>query len=115
MDCYARRVTMTSMLYYGCGLNVISDAEFDDYCKQLVANWHLLTPLRKWCLGTPEELSASGYHCRITQAGVGGAVAWYEKVHGQIDGRIYRSKEYIFSKKHHVSWLKVTDFHLQQS
>lgn len=76
LDLTARKVIMASMLYYGLDESLLPDGDFDDYCKRLVDEWDNLDRQRKFCLGTPEQLAASGFHIRVSMAAEMGAVSW---------------------------------------
>ena len=82
IDLAARRIVMASYLYYRRDKSIITDADFDAYCKLVADNWDKLKPLRQWQLGSAEDIRASGYMVRVTVAAEDGAYAWYRQVYG---------------------------------
>jgi hypothetical protein len=76
LDLTARRVVVASMLYYGLDSSMMSDAEFDESCKRLAAQFDQLDPVRQWQLESAEAISASGYQVKVTQAAASAAVQW---------------------------------------
>ncbi|AKQ75835.1 hypothetical protein FDH82_gp45 [Roseobacter phage RDJL Phi 2] len=85
IDLKARQVIMASWLYYEMNVSVMPDAEFDSLCQQVAAELEWfdamgecgISPIRRVQLGEPDALKASGHHIKVTQASIGGAVAWY--------------------------------------
>jgi hypothetical protein len=78
LDLIARRVVMSSMLYYGLDTSLWSDADYDEGCKRLVAEFDQLDPMRQWQLDSAEAISASGFKVKVTQAAAHGALAWLQ-------------------------------------
>ncbi len=76
LDCTARRVLCTSLMYYGLETSLLSDHEFDAHCKRLYEEWDDLTPYRQWQLGPHDDIRASGYHVKINDRTVRGALNW---------------------------------------
>lgn len=76
LDLAARRVIMSSMLYYGLDKPVLSDAEFDDLCRRVADNWNMLSEQRRICLGSPDEIRTTGVHVKITTQAEGAAIDW---------------------------------------
>lgn len=104
LDAAARRVTMSALLYYSLDAPILTDADFDKLCKRCIEEWDDLSPLRKWQLGSREDLATTGYHIKITQAGVSGAISW-----GKLSPIVF-TKPARWSKKHLVSWWNCGDF-----
>lgn len=85
IDLKARQIIMASWLYYEMNVSIMTDAEFDAMSQQVAAEieWFDamgecgIQPVRLVQLGEADALRASGYHIKITQQGIGGAVAWY--------------------------------------
>lgn len=76
LDLTARKVIMSSMLYYGLDEPILSDGEFDEYCKRLAKEWDNLDNQRQFCLGSPEKISTSGFHVKVSMAAEMGAISW---------------------------------------
>ncbi len=108
-DLKARKIVMASLLYYGADTAIIPDCDFDQLCKEVIAGWDELSGFRRWQLGSPEELRASGYHIKTTIASWSAAHAWYELLH---DHRIaiVPTQDWRFSEEKQVRWLPVTEF-----
>lgn len=83
LDLKVKQILMSAHLYYDRGVSVLSDAEFDDLCIEVVDNWDELTAYQQWQLGDPLDLVSTGCGVRLTRAAVGGAEAWYEKMTGK--------------------------------
>lgn len=79
----ARQVSMAAFLYYCCNVSVIADAEFDSLCQEVADRWDELPAYYQGCLGSPEDLRASGHHILISSACYFGALAWYKEVTGE--------------------------------
>jgi hypothetical protein len=75
-DLAARRVLMSSYLYYAMDCHVISDHQYEDLVKAVVAGWDELDPIRQWQCESRDAIAASGYGVKLTAATIGGAVAW---------------------------------------
>jgi hypothetical protein len=73
LDLAARHVILASTLYYSADVSWMTDAAFDDTCKRLCRSWDKLDPFRQWQLGSEDDLWTSGYHIRVTCAGIGAA------------------------------------------
>lgn len=108
IDLIARKVIMSSLLYYGLDEPLIPDRQFDEWCVALAGRWKELDPFRAWQLGSAEEIRSSGFHVKITQAAVGGTVAWLKSF--GVKKIIVPNKKWKWSAKHQVSWLTTADF-----
>jgi hypothetical protein len=110
LDLCARKVVMASMLYYGLDLSIVPDSEFDQWCRRLSKNWGRLDRIRQWQLGSPEELSSTGYHVKVTQAAANAAVDWAKP-----RGKVEIKRNWEWSKRYQVHFLQPTDFELKLS
>lgn len=82
----------------------MSDGEFDENCKRLLAEWDALSPLRQWQLGSPEELAASGFHIKATSASVYATAAWLDLPY-QLS---LPQKDWKYSDEFRLSWCSVS-------
>lgn len=76
LDLAARRVVMASLLYYGLNIPMMPDGDYDALAARVAEEHALLTPLRQWMVGKPEEIAASGMQCNVTSQAVSAAIAW---------------------------------------
>lgn len=96
------------MLYYGLDTPVLSDADYEADCKRVIAEWASLTPIRKWQLGSPTDLAATGFHIKATTLAVYAAVKWAAIPF------ITPTEPWRFSKKHQVYWLPCGSFRIAE-
>lgn len=80
LDLAARRVIMSCMLYYGLETPILSDGEFDTLCRRVANEWDDLDEQRRLCLGSPDQIRATGMYVKITALAESGAISWLEKV-----------------------------------
>lgn len=99
----ARRVVMSSVLYYGLDRPVLSDAAYEQDCKAVIAGWDNLSPLLRWQLGGPEIIGATGFLIKATVASVHGACAW-------VGLQCVPTAPWQVSKKFNTRWLPVGSF-----
>lgn len=108
IDHAARFVIMSALLYYRFNTQIMSDAQYDELSERIAARWDELNDLRHWQLGSPEEVRTSGYHIKVTYAGITGAASWV-KIERKEDLPIYEvlgnPKRWEYSKEHSVTWL----------
>jgi hypothetical protein len=74
-----RRIIIASYLYYNRNSPIVSDAVFDESCKLVAYAWDFLSPIRKWQLGSEQELLAGGSHIKVTRIGEAAAIAMHIK------------------------------------
>jgi len=91
LDLTARRVVCASMLYYGLDQSVMSDAEFDEACKRLAAEFDQLGPIRQWQLDSAEAIAASGFKIKVTVAAANAAVSWLKTTQPNATAQIMRN------------------------
>lgn len=111
LDLIARKVIMTSMAYYGLGVSLVSDAQFDKWCQKLSKLWFRLDTFRQWQLGSREEIKTSGFHVKVTEAAAGGTFAWL-KEQGFKPRQINPTRLWLWSKRHRVHYLSPESFTL---
>lgn len=104
LDLLARRTICAALIYYRWDANVIPDAEFDEGCKRLVAEWAQLSPLRQWQLGSPAELAASGFHIKATTQAVYAAAHWLNPGHQLL----LPEEDWRVSRKFRVRWIRAS-------
>jgi hypothetical protein len=112
IDFIARKTLMASMLYYGLDEQFLPDRQFDRMCRRLAREWDDLDDYRQWQLGSPDEIRASGFRVRISQATEGAVVSWLmmnKRYHP-----IVHTREHRYSKKHHVHWLRPVDYRFRE-
>lgn len=110
LDLTARRVIMSSMLYYGLDTPILSDATFDAYCKTLADRWDDLLIIRQFCLGSPDEIRSSGMHVKVTSAAEEGAISWLRRENKFPKGRRIVAPEAAFDVTHQVHWRNCGDY-----
>ncbi len=110
LDLVARKIVMSSILYYGLDEPLLSDAQFDAWCLKLSKLWFRLDPFRQWQLGSRDDIKTSGYQVKVTQAAVGGSIAWLEAQAKLMGRRVETVRPWQWSKRHQVHWLLPTDF-----
>lgn len=108
LDLCARKVIMSAFLYYSLDAPKLSDAEFDALCKRCIEEWDQLSPLRQFQLGSKEDLATTGYHIKITYAGVYGALDWVG-VKGRVEFHVPPKKKNVKGCGR-VRWWNVGDF-----
>lgn len=77
LDLAARRILMSAFLYYRYNDPVLDDGRYDKLSQIVADNFTLLRPALQWQMESAEAIRASGYHCKITWATIGGAAHWY--------------------------------------
>lgn len=111
LDLIARKVLMASFLYYGLGESVISDDQFDKWCRKLAKRWDHLDEVRQWQLGgSPKDLLATAYHVRIAWATVYGALSWLNSLRQSKNRKVWYTKEPRFSKRRRLNYFSPSDF-----
>jgi hypothetical protein len=107
LDLAARRVAIASYLYYRHDTSMMSDSDFDQLCNQVADNWELLSPLRRFMLGSPEEIRASGYHVLMTDHAISSAHSWLRE--NNLSGNVNAGAptQYKFSKEHQLHWTSI--------
>lgn len=111
LDLTARRVIMCSLAYYGFDRPLASDRQFDKWCEALAGRFDELDRVRRWQLGSAEEIAITGYHVRVTQAALHGTLSWFDH-NGNPPGKVIVTKPWKRSKRYNVDYLGVTDFML---
>lgn len=76
LDLIARRAIATSIAYYSLETSIVDDHEFDGWCVRLHDEWDDLSEFRKWQLGDPLSIRASGFHIKATARDLGGVAHW---------------------------------------
>lgn len=109
LDLIARKVIMTSVAYYGLGISIVTDDQFDKWCQKLNRLWFRLDPFRQWQLGSREEIKSTGFHIKVTQAAFGGLLSWLEE-QGLKPRQITINKAWQRSKRHRVDYLAPENF-----
>jgi len=69
---------MSAFLYYDCAAPVLSDAEYDSLSLDVIMGWDRISPTLQFCLGSPDEIAATGYGVKITRRLHYAALAWAE-------------------------------------
>lgn len=82
-DLAARKVIVAAYCYYVLDAPVMSDGTYDELSKIAADGWDELDPVRRWCLGSPEDTRATGSHIRFTALAVSAAraehIAYYRR------------------------------------
>jgi hypothetical protein len=107
LDWYARRIVVASYLYYRHDVSMMTDGEFDGICQDVADHWSRLEPIRKFMLGSPGEVRASGFHVKVTMFAESAAFSWMNanrQIGNEAKGPI---TEWNFDKTHHVHWAGV--------
>lgn len=65
-DLAARKVIIACYLYYNLNSPIISDHEYERLVKLVVSGWSELHPDRKWALGSPESIAATGNGIKVS-------------------------------------------------
>lgn len=65
-DLAARKVMVASYMYYVLDESPMEDHEFDQLCQYVADHWDELSAARKFCLGDPEAIRASGAYIKYT-------------------------------------------------
>jgi hypothetical protein len=83
-DLAARRVVVGSMLYYSLDVgDYMPDTEFDLITKRLAGEWwDQLDPIRKWQLGSRDDIGTTGFHVKVTTYAAQ-ACLWWLKAQGK--------------------------------
>lgn len=114
LDLLARRVLMASVIYYGLGQSVVPDDVFDKWCRRLAKRFDKLDRYRQWQLGSAEEIKASSFHVKITNATLGGAIAWLDALGMRENRFIIYTQEWKRSKRYQVQYLEPEHFKYQE-
>jgi hypothetical protein len=72
---------MASHIYYDLDDSLISDAEYDALSEYVAQNWEDLEPIRKWQIGSPEDLRATGMGMKLTALTISAARNLFNKLH----------------------------------
>lgn len=80
-DLAARKVMVASYMYYVLDESPMTDHEFDHMCQYVADHWEELQDDRKFCLGSPEDIRASGAHIKFTVMCVDAARTMYYEKH----------------------------------
>jgi len=74
---------MSSYLYYRCDTQVISDADFDKVCTELLAVWNTFEHQHKHLVTQHDLKAGSGYALRnYPLMVIGAALAWKRSTNG---------------------------------
>jgi len=74
---------MSSYLYYRCDTQVLSDAEFDKLCGNLLAAWNTFDHQHKHLVTQHDLKAGSGYAIRnYPLMVIGAALAWKRSTNG---------------------------------
>lgn len=115
-DLIARKVLMSAVLYYGLDQPLVSDGQYDEWCKIVSRHWSSLHQDRQWQMRSPDDVLTSGFDFRITQHTIGGTRSWLDQ-HGMLgDGarEIVPRDEWRWSRKRQVHYLYPEDFKLRK-
>lgn len=72
----AKMVVVSSMAYYGLDEVLVTDGQFDEWCRRLHEEWDNLDPVTKWKLGDPHSIHTSGFHIKCTDLDLRGLLVW---------------------------------------
>lgn len=72
----SRLVILSSIAYYGLDTPLVTDAQFDEWCRRVHDEWDDLDPITQWKLGDPHSVHTSGFHIKCSDTDLGGLVAW---------------------------------------
>lgn len=106
----ARKVLMSSFLYYSLDVIAVSDETYDGWCRRLAKEWDKLDRIRQWQLGSPEEILASSYHVKVTYSTIGGALSWMTSLGTPINRPIHYAQEPKRSRRYGVDYWPATAF-----
>lgn len=106
-DLSARQLVMSAFLYYRLSSPVLTDAAYDKLSIKVAKAWDVLSPLRQWQLGSPEDLQATGSHIKVTTMAMHGALAWLKaKRKGKPDiSTIPPMADWNYDEFHRVRWI----------
>lgn len=104
-DHAARVVLVSCYLYYVLDSPTLGDSEYDTLVEVVVEGWAEVDPLRRWQLGSPSEIRATGHHVRYTMATVSAAHMVYEGLTGERVPKHLHPRKWKTSKKHKVRYL----------
>lgn len=77
LDLAARQVIVSCYLYYNLSSPIISDHEYEHLVQLTVTGWDYLHPDRKWSLGSPRAIAATGNGIKVClQAIMAARRAW---------------------------------------
>jgi hypothetical protein len=79
-DLMARKVIGAAFLYYIYDVSIMLDSEYDALCTSLAERWDELSPTKKFQLESPEILKTTGYHIKVTEYNVRGALTWAKQM-----------------------------------
>ena len=100
VDLWARQLVIHSVLYYGLANPLISDAEYDELTKKVVANFDDLSVFRRWQLGPREEVAATGIFLKVTVAAENAMVSLLQTK--GITRKVYCDTAYRIDPKYHA-------------
>jgi len=103
LDLWARQMAVASLLYYRHDQSFMSDSEFDQMCQWVADAWASLSPLRKFMLGSPGEIRASGNHVKVTRMAEDSAFTWMNRLNVQ-PSQLGRIRKWTFAKDHQCHW-----------
>lgn len=101
---------MSAVLYYGLGKPIVSDAQFDEWCKRIAKNWNKLDRYRQWQFGSPEEIKASAFHVKVSWASAHGTHSWLTSTGVKERFQISYTRPPRRSKRFGVDWWTPEDF-----
>lgn len=105
LDLTARKVVMSSLLYYGWNSPILSDGEYDQMCIDLANDWDQLSAFRQWQLGDdPLDILASGMFVKVTLQAAYGAREWYRSVNKTQPRLCVIPDKLQYSEEHKVRW-----------
>jgi hypothetical protein len=107
LDLCARQIVVASLLYYRHDHSFMSDHAFDDMCQRVAGAWGGLDPVRKFMLGSPGEIRASGYHVKVTMFAENAAYAWMRQKRLQ-PSQVGRITDWTFEANHQIHWAGLT-------
>jgi hypothetical protein len=76
LDLWARQAVVASLLYYRHDHSFMADHDFDAMCQRIADGWEHLSPLRKFMLGSANEIRSSGFGVRVTVMAESAAYSW---------------------------------------
>jgi hypothetical protein len=84
VDLKARLIIASAYLYYRRFSPIWPDGYYDRISREVALDWTALSSFRRWQLGNPDELRATGHHIKITCAAEFGAIAWHRDSTGNL-------------------------------
>lgn len=83
-DYIARTIIVQAYLYYVLDAPTMSDGEWDKRAKYVADNWDELHPDRKWALGSPDAIRATGHHIKFSSHAAGAALNHHKYATGEV-------------------------------